>query len=325
MRHRPLLIALCATALMPTAQARDAAEVYAQVSPSVWRVQTYDADGLPLGQGSGVIVGADTMVTNCHVLAKAKRVAVRREKVSIDAKLDMWDVQRDLCQLRAPGLVGGAVKLVDSAKVVVGQKAFAIGNPRGLDLTMSEGLVSAVRKNDAGQILLIQTSAAISGGSSGGGLFDENGALIGLTTLASRGDMNVQNLNFAIPADWVRDLPQRHARLNVKTAAGASPSAPAAPVASPAVAARIDDASQLPYASEEMRARYTVFLTRPLPRAFVISEGGDWSQSWGKANGDASTPAERAMRDCEKSKRGRCFVYAIDDRVVYAPESGTGR
>lgn len=322
-----LLPALCASLVMSSAQAMSAAEVYAQVSPSVWRVQTYDGDGLPLGQGSGVVVGTDTLVTNCHVLAKAKRVAVRRDKVSIDAKLDMWDVQRDLCQLRAPGLSGAAIRLAESGRVVVGQKAFAIGNPRGLDLTMSEGLVSAVRKNDAGQIMLIQTSAAISGGSSGGGLFDENGALIGLTTLASRTDLNLQNLNFAIPADWVRDLPQRHARLNTKPpVTTAAPTTPAAPTAAtPSGAARIDDTSALPYASDEMRARYTVFLTRPLPRAFVISEGGDWSQSWGKPGSDASTPAERAMRECEKAKRGRCFVYAIDDRVVYVPESGTGR
>ena len=104
---RCLLLLLCAFIATPAAHALSAAEVYAQVSPAVWRVQTYDADGLPLGQGSGVVIGSDTLVTNCHVLAKAKRVAVRREKVSIDAKLDLWDVQRDLCQLRAPASPAG--------------------------------------------------------------------------------------------------------------------------------------------------------------------------------------------------------------------------
>jgi len=81
---------------------------------------------------------------------------------------------------------------------------------------MSAGLVSSLRKNSAGQVVLVQTSASISGGSSGGGLFDDSGALVGLTTLGSvTGD--AQNLNFAIPADWIVELPDRHARLSKKT------------------------------------------------------------------------------------------------------------
>ena len=76
---------------------------------------------------------------------------------------------------------------------------------------MSSGLVSAIRRDSSGRIERIQTSAAISGGSSGGGLFDEDGALIGLTTSGIVGD--AQNLNFAIPADWIKELWQRHARV----------------------------------------------------------------------------------------------------------------
>ncbi|HTP71803.1 MAG TPA: S1C family serine protease [Burkholderiaceae bacterium] len=192
------------------AHALTAEQVYAKVSPSVWRVVTYDADNLPLGQGSGVVVGAEAVVTNCHVLAKAKRVAVKREQESLEARLALWDVKRDLCQLRVAGLKAPAVTVADASKVAVGQNVFAIGNPKGLELTMSAGLVSSLRRNSAGQLVLIQTSAAISGGSSGGGLFDAQGTLVGLTTLGSVGG-DAQNLNFAIPADWVRELPSRHA------------------------------------------------------------------------------------------------------------------
>ncbi|HEU5295574.1 MAG TPA: S1C family serine protease [Burkholderiaceae bacterium] len=200
------------------AHALTAEQVYAKVSPSVWRVVTYDADNLPLGQGSGVVVGPEALVTNCHVLARAKRVAIKREKESLDAKLAMWDVKRDLCQLRAVGLKAPAVSVADSSRVTVGQNVFAIGNPKGLELTMSAGLVSSLRRNPAGQLILIQTSAAISGGSSGGGLFDAQGMLVGLTTLGSvSGD--AQNLNFAIPSEWVRDLPQRHAAAAAASAA----------------------------------------------------------------------------------------------------------
>jgi S1-C subfamily serine protease len=81
----------CATALAVTAlpaAALTPAEVYALVAPSVWRVQTYDVDGLPLGLGSAVVVDNEALATNCHVLARAKKVVVRHEKMSVDARLD---------------------------------------------------------------------------------------------------------------------------------------------------------------------------------------------------------------------------------------------
>jgi serine protease Do len=312
------------------ATALTANEIYAKVSPSVWRVQTYDVDGLPLGFGSGVVIAPDTLVTNCHVLAKAKRVAVKRDKTSIDAKLELWDPQRDVCQIKAPNLGAPAVALGEVSRLQIGQNVFAIGNPRGLDLTLSAGLLSSIRRNEQGQVFLLQTSAPISGGSSGGGLFDDDGTLIGLTTLRSVGD--AQNLNFAIPVDWIKELPQRHAKLAkpkaAVAAAGEPASAASAPVASAEPAATrettpaaIDDLSRLPFASDKMRERYQVFLSRPLPRAFVISEGGKWQLASGlkpKEPGAPSDPVERAMQLCERSNSGRCFVYAVDNRVVYA-------
>jgi len=193
-------------------------EVYAKVSPSVWRVVVYDVDGLPYGLGSGVVVGPERIVTNCHVLAKAKRVSVKHDAESRDAHLELWDPPRDVCQLHVPGLDAPAVALGAAERLQVGQNVYAIGNPRGLDLTMSAGLLSSIRRNDRQQIVLLQTSAAISRGSSGGGLFDDDGVLIGLTTIGSvSGD--AQNLNFAVPVDWVRELPERHARLNAGRAA----------------------------------------------------------------------------------------------------------
>lgn len=205
------------------------AELFAKVSPSIWKVVALDADSLPLGQGSAVVVAPNTLVTNCHVLAKAKRVLLRRDGDSIEARLSAWDVQRDLCQLSATAVAAPAVTLGETARLAVGQPAYAIGHPRGLDLTMSEGLVSSFRRNAGGQLLLVQTSAAISGGSSGGGLFDEQGALVGLTTIGSVTNA-AQNLNFAIPAEWIKDLPRRHQQ--ARTAALAAKAASAAGAAS---------------------------------------------------------------------------------------------
>ena len=157
------------------------------------------------------------------MLARARRVQLRRggQAVATPARLSLWDVQRDLCQLEAVGLPTPFVALGSASTAAVGQPAYAIGHPKGLDLTMSAGLVSSVRRNAAGQLVLLQTSAAISGGSSGGGLFNEAGELLGLTTIASiTGD--AQNLNFAIPADWIKDLPRRHAAARAAEAASAA-------------------------------------------------------------------------------------------------------
>jgi serine protease Do len=316
-----------ATAALATtpAHALTAEQVYAKVSPSVWRVMTYDADNLPLGQGSGVVVEAEALVTNCHVLARAKRVAVKREKESFDAKLSLWDVKRDVCQLKVPGLKAPLVAVADSAKVAVGQNVFAIGNPKGLELTMSAGLVSSLRRNEAGQLILIQTSAAISGGSSGGGLFDDQARLVGLTTIGSvTGD--AQNLNFAVPSEWVRELPQRHALAAAAAAAAASNPAPAQArkwdTPSDGSFAHLEDIDRLPYANDRMRQAYRAFLARPLPRAFVISENGEWQMASGPqlpTPVGPSTPADNARRECQRARNGRCFVYAVDNRVVYQP------
>jgi hypothetical protein len=349
-----LAAAIALAAVLMPAHALQPAEVYAKVAPSVWRVQTYDADGLPLGIGSAVVIATDTLVTNCHVLAKAKRVAVKREKVSIDAKLEMWDPQRDVCRITAPMLNAPAVELGEALKLQVGQNVYAIGNPRGLDLTMSAGLLSSVRRNEKDQIILLQTSAAISKGSSGGGLFDDQGVLIGLTTLASvTGD--AQNLNFAVPVDWVRELPQRHARLTAKTTAAAASAPPAttvatAPPPAPAVSASaprsacvgagnrpppstpdgapVLDVAQLPHASDKMRDGYRVFLSCPLPRAFAISEGGRWWYTWSTVPSDKTAPkdpSERALFNCERTNSGHCFLYAVDERVVYEPASDAAK
>lgn len=191
------------------AQPLTAQQVYDAVAPSVWRVTAYDGDNLPLSQGSAVVIAPQTLVTNCHVLSKAHRLSVRHGGARHPARLELWDVQRDLCQLHVDGLQAPAVTLGDSAQVATGQPVYALGNPRGMDLTMSAGLLSSIRRNDAGQVLLLQTSAPISGGSSGGGLFDDRATLIGLTTIGSAAG-DVQNLNFAIPAEWIADLPRRH-------------------------------------------------------------------------------------------------------------------
>ncbi len=182
-------------------------ELFTKVSPSVWGVRTYDKDGLPLATGSAVVIANETLVTNCHVLSKSSRFVVTRDNMSLGGTLDMWDTERDLCQIKARNLNALPVKLAGASSLMVGQNVYALGNPKGLELTLSAGLISSLRRDDKEQLVLIQTSAPVSMGSSGGGLFDDQGRLIGLTTLSAK---DGQNLNFAIPSDWIRDVPARH-------------------------------------------------------------------------------------------------------------------
>ena len=78
-------------------------------------------------------------------------------------------------------------KFVSSSELEVGQQVFAIGSPRGLEHTLTRGIISALRETKTKTSRLIQTDAAISPGSSGGGLFDQEARLIGITTFGAEG------------------------------------------------------------------------------------------------------------------------------------------
>lgn len=196
------------------AQALEPSELFEQVSPSVWVVRTFDGAERPVGQGSAVVIAPGRLITNCHVLAKSKVVMVRRRNVMYEAKLEHADAPRDLCQLSVEGFATTPVKMGSLASLKVGQKVYAIGNPRGLEVTLSEGLVSGLRGElpglplDQGGSNIIQTTAPISPGSSGGGLFDAEGRLIGITTAHRR---DSQNINIALPVDWIAEVPGRAA------------------------------------------------------------------------------------------------------------------
>jgi tetratricopeptide (TPR) repeat protein len=188
----------------PIAAANTPEQIFAQVSPSVVVVDIVDATGKSIGLGSGIVIGAGQVITNCHVAQKGNSLQVRQASKIFKATLQFADPDRDLCQLSAPDLQVPPIALGTAKKLRVGQRVYAIGAPQGLELTLSEGLVSSLRPYEGSQY--IQTSAAISPGSSGGGLFDDQGRLIGITTFyLAEG----QNLNFALPVDWIGELPKR--------------------------------------------------------------------------------------------------------------------
>ena len=191
------------------APVRSAENVFAEVSPSVARVNVTDASGRPLVLGSGVVIDKETIITACHVAEGGAKLEVKLGEVILPANLQLADEALDLCRLNVPGLRAPAVAIGSVTSLHPGQTVYAIGAPAGLELTISQGIVSALRKVDEGTV--IQTSTPISPGSSGGGLFDISGHLVGITTFQHRYG---QNLNFALPADWVSQMRARKAAFN---------------------------------------------------------------------------------------------------------------
>ncbi len=154
--------------------------------------------------GTGFVVRADGRIaTNYHVIAGAREATLtidKKEYVVIDIVL--LDRDHDLAVLHIAAKNLPVLPLGDSDKVKAGQSVIAIGHPLGLGNTVSNGLVSAVREVEKG-LQLLQVSAPISPGSSGGPLLEEHGEVIGVSTLVTTGG---QNLNFGMPINYVKQL-----------------------------------------------------------------------------------------------------------------------
>jgi len=193
----------------PTSGATTPEQVFQRVSRSVVVVEVFDGNRNRVSQGSGVVVSRGYVITNRHVVERGNVIRVRQSGFSYDAKVQYADREYDLCGLNVNGLPAEPVTLRSVNNLVVGQRVYAIGAPQGLELSMSEGLVSSLRP--IGGSLNIQTTAAISHGSSGGGLFDRDGFLVGITTFVLK---DGQNLNFALPADLIHGLPARAMAMN---------------------------------------------------------------------------------------------------------------
>jgi serine protease Do len=185
---------------------RSAENVFADVAPSVARIQLIDGSGRLIATGSGVVIDKAVVLTNCHVATRGARLTVKLGEAVLPATVQMADEALDLCRLAVTGLTAPPVVVGSVGSLRTGQRVYAIGAPAGLELTISEGIVSALRKVDEGTV--IQTTAPISPGSSGGGLFDASGAMVGIVTFQHRFG---QNLNFALPADWIRQMRARRA------------------------------------------------------------------------------------------------------------------
>jgi S1-C subfamily serine protease len=172
-------------------------ELYEIVSRSVHKIFAVSKKEAT-SQGSAVAITSRTVVTNCHVTTGSDAVGTlingevavfTPQKEVRAADLCVYAVENDITPI-------STVRSFESLKV--GERVYAVGSPSGLDNTFSEGVISGLRE-DRG-IKYIQTTAPISPGSSGGGLFDEAGRLIGITT---KGLTTSGNINFAVSMDML--------------------------------------------------------------------------------------------------------------------------
>jgi S1-C subfamily serine protease len=146
--------------------------------------------------GSAVAISEYELLTNCHVVDENPKVTIGRDKKEQNATVISMNSAADRCVLRTDQKLPSWVSVRPYEDIKVGERAITIGTPHGLELTVAEGLVSSKRTHKGSK--LVQTSAPISPGSSGGGLFDAQGELLGITTFYFAGG---QNLNFAVAAE----------------------------------------------------------------------------------------------------------------------------
>ncbi|MEW5706192.1 MAG: stalk domain-containing protein [Actinomycetota bacterium] len=179
--------------------------VAAKVSKSVLFLEVYDSKGNHYKQGSCVAIDRNLVVTNYHVIDGGSSATIKGEEVSTSMieGVIAYDIQSDLAILKV-NVNLTRVELGDSSSLRAGDKVVAIGNPQGLVGTVSDGIISNVSRQLDGKQFL-QFTAPVSPGSSGGGLFDINAKLIGITA-ASLMPGQAQNLNLAIPVNLLKPL-----------------------------------------------------------------------------------------------------------------------
>lgn len=183
------------------------AEIFKTWAPSVLTVSVQKGV-VGGGGGTGFLIGSDgTMVTNHHVIDGADDVRVKlmdgtwADAVELLAQDEKADIA--ILRIKASGALD-PVRLGDSDTLVVGERAISIGNPLGLEHTLTDGLISARRKVRGRR--MIQMSTPISPGNSGGPLFNLRGEVVGVSTATMSAFGAAQNLNLAVPINTVKSM-----------------------------------------------------------------------------------------------------------------------
>jgi len=162
--------------------------------------------------GSGFFIAEDVVVTNFHVIKETTEGDAKvygQEKIYEVLGVVGIDEKNDLALLKIKGIKGKALKLNTDDSIAIGDEVFAVGNPKGLEGTFSQGIVSSIRKTEKSN--LMQITASISAGSSGGAILNNKGEVVGVAVGAIESG---QSLNFAIPVSLLRQLALNQKPLN---------------------------------------------------------------------------------------------------------------
>ena len=179
------------------------AKIVKAVAPSVVVIRGETESGGVLG--SGFLISKDgTIVTNLHVLKDARTATVELSNGEAFDSVSVLsiDERRDLAIIRIAGFNLPALALGDSNSLAVGEPVIVVGSPRGLQGTVTAGILSSIRDTGEG-FKILQTDAAVNPGNSGGPLLNSRGQVIGVVSFKLR---SAEALNFAIPINYVRGL-----------------------------------------------------------------------------------------------------------------------
>ena len=182
----------------------DAAKVASVTVPAVVMIKGTTVDQKTVS-GSGFIVDSSgTIITNLHVIQNLENGAVRLASGEIYDRFVVrgFDSRRDLAVIQIPAFDLPTVELGNSNAVKVGTGVVLVGNPMGLEGSLSSGIVSGIRERDDGS-KVFQTDAAANPGNSGGPMVDAEGKVIGVLTFKLR---ESENLNFVVPINYARGL-----------------------------------------------------------------------------------------------------------------------
>ncbi|MCK9573498.1 MAG: trypsin-like peptidase domain-containing protein [Candidatus Omnitrophica bacterium] len=193
-------------------------EIYKRNQEAVGIVIAMDKNNKPLAQGSGFFCKSDgAFVTNIHVIKDADSVIIKLQNgaIFIVEEYIGYDNAADIVILKVDGKNLPYLEFGNSYELEAGEEVLAIGSPRGLENSISSGIVSAIRNIEEKDFRFIQTTAEVSPGSSGGPLFNKKGQVVGVTTfIIGQGEA----LTFAVPIERVQIVlnQQKSENLNEK-------------------------------------------------------------------------------------------------------------
>ena len=192
-----LITALPAAALTPQ-------EVFRRVERNVLVLEILNDKNDVISTHTALVLEKHRAVTRCDSVEGVAHLRVVQGNTRYDAEVAQRDIGRNLCTLNVPGLPGVAVAQPTTQMPEPGAVVYALSNALGLGISISQGVVAGIRKNHGETY--IQFTAPVAPGSEGGGLYDESGRLVGIINYRELGG---QNVNFAMPAYWLKEIESR--------------------------------------------------------------------------------------------------------------------